>query len=65
MTSKDYRATLDALGLSQARLGRLLETDKSTPSRWATGAVPVPRSVALLLRLMERGAMTIEDLEAL
>lgn len=49
MTLREYRAALDALGLSQARLARILETDKSTPNRWATGVVPVPRAVALLL----------------
>ena len=50
MTPAAYRATLAGLGISQARLSRLLDADKSTPNRWATGAVPVPRAIVLLLQ---------------
>lgn len=63
MTAADYRATLAALDLSQARLGRLLRLDKSTPNRWATGAAPVPRSAELLLRLLASGRVTLGELE--
>lgn len=65
MTAKDFRATLDGLGLSQARLGRLLRVDKATPNRWAKGLVAVPASVALLLRLLDSGAVDLEALEKL
>lgn len=65
MTAAEYRAALDALGLSQARLGRLFGVDKNTPNRWAMGAVAVPGAVALILRAMLAGLLTIEALEAL
>jgi transcriptional regulator with XRE-family HTH domain len=49
VTPERYRRTLAALEISQARLARILEMDKNTPNRWATGAVPVPKAVELLL----------------
>lgn len=49
MTADEYRAALAALGLSQARLGRILGLDKSTPNRWAMGTGEVPSAVVLLL----------------
>lgn len=65
MTADDYRATLAALGLSQARLSRLLKVDKATPNRWALETAPIPRAVELLLRALASGRLTVEDLEAL
>lgn len=65
MTSKQYREALAGLGMSQARLGRLLGRDKSTPNRWATGRVPIPREVELLLLLALSIQMTADDLDAL
>lgn len=49
MTPEAFTAALAALGLSQARLARILDLSRGTPNRWATGALPVPSSVALLL----------------
>jgi hypothetical protein len=54
VTPDTYRETLAALGISQAQLSRILDVDKGTPSRWATGAVPVPRWLVLLLRAWKR-----------
>lgn len=65
MTPTDYRATLKAAGLSQARLSRLLDVDKGTPNRWAMGSRAVPRAVALLLILLASGRVTVDELEAL
>jgi len=65
MTAKHYRETLEAIGLSQARLGRLLSLDKATPNRWAQGTAPVPQAVALLLMLVASGRVTLDELEAL
>jgi hypothetical protein len=64
MTSADYRATLAALGISQARLSRLLCVDKGTTTRWAYNT-RVPEAVALLLRLMMNGTVPIEYLETI
>lgn len=65
MTQNEFRDSLAALGLSQARLSRLLQTDKATPNRWASGSVEIPRAVVLLLRTLEGGKTTIEELEAI
>lgn len=65
MTPAQFRATLTALNLSQARLGRLLKVNKDTPTNWATGRSEIPGAVALLLELLARGTVTVEDLEAL
>jgi hypothetical protein len=50
MSPKDYRAALAALGITQARLSRILESNKATTNRWSTGFRPVPRSIELLLQ---------------
>lgn len=49
MTPDELRAELARLGLSQARAGNVLGADGRTVRRWAAGAVPIPRAVALLL----------------
>jgi transcriptional regulator with XRE-family HTH domain len=54
MTPEAFRAALAALGMSQARLARILEMDKTAPHRWATGLRPVPKAVELLLDAWRR-----------
>lgn len=49
MSADEFRAALAGLGMSQARLARILGMEKTAPNRWATGHVPVPRAVELLL----------------
>lgn len=58
MTSDEYRAALEALGLSQVEGSAVLGSDERTSRRWASGERSVPPSVAKLLRLMI--AMEIE-----
>ena len=65
MTPADFRVTLAALGIAQARLARLLDLNPSTVQRWATGELPVPRSAVLLLRLMADGKADVAALESL
>lgn len=49
MNANAFVGALAALGLTQAALARILDLDKNTPNRWATGERPVPNAVALLL----------------
>ena len=63
MTPAQFRDTLGALGITQARLGRLLGLDKNTANRWATGSTEVPQAVAVLLRLVAAGRLTVDDLD--
>ena len=64
MTPAQFRATLTAVGLSQARLSRLLKVNKDTPTNWAKGNTEVPHAVAILLGLLAKGVVSVEDLEA-
>lgn len=52
MTLSEYRDTIAALGLNQSSAARLFGVDPRTSRRWALGELPVPRPVALCLRLM-------------
>jgi plasmid maintenance system antidote protein VapI len=54
MTADEYRDALDKLGIEQDELARLLNVTTRSSRRWISGAVPVPRAVALVLRFMIR-----------
>jgi len=62
MTAEALRATLERLGLSQIGAARFLDVDARTVRRWATGDAVIPRSVELLLLLVERFSVDIEGL---
>ncbi len=64
MTPTEYKAALTALGLSQARLGRLVKVSRDTPTNWTKGPA-IPGAVSLILLAMQSGLVTIEQLEAL
>jgi hypothetical protein len=61
MKAKEYRAALAALRLSQGAAAKFLGVDPRTSRRWALGEVPVPRPVALLLRVMVRHKLSPND----
>lgn len=61
MTPADYRTTLSALGLSQVGAARLFGVAERTSRRWALGEQPVPRAVAIALRLMVRFGVQPEE----
>ena len=63
MSPDEFRAILAALGVSQARLARVLRCDVHTVSRWAGGAVPVPIAQQVLLRAARDGALTMAQIE--
>lgn len=52
MSPNQYREAIAALDLSQVAAGNLLTDNPRTSRRWASGESPVPKPVALLLRLM-------------
>jgi hypothetical protein len=52
MTSDEYNRALAELGLMQIEVARLLDVKPRTSRRWSSGDVPVPRPVALVLRMM-------------
>lgn len=52
MTPTQYRATIEALGLSLTGAAQLLGVNERTCRRWADGEYDVPEPVAMLLRLL-------------
>jgi transcriptional regulator with XRE-family HTH domain len=62
MTSKQLRAILDRLELSQQRAARLLGIDARTMRRYVLAEVSIPEPIAIIFRLLDAGKITIEDL---
>lgn len=52
MTKDEYRAALEALGLTQAGGARLLGVDARTSRKWATGERELPPTAARFLRFL-------------
>ena len=52
MSPQQFSATLATLGWSQRHLALLLECDTNLPTRWATGRVAVPPSIARWLTVL-------------
>jgi hypothetical protein len=61
MTANQFRAALSRLDLSQVGAAKLVGADPRTGRRWALGERPIPACVAILLRLLMAGKITIED----
>jgi hypothetical protein len=61
MTKEQYREAIARLGLTQVAAGEFLIGNPRTSRRWAAGHSPVPRSVAMLLRLMIKHELSAED----
>jgi hypothetical protein len=64
VTAAQFRTALGRLKLSQLGAGRLFGAESErTPRRWASGERSVPTSVAILLRLMIAGKVSVEDVQ--
>ena len=63
MTANQFRTAIERLGLSQAKAAALVGADPRTGRRWALGERNVPECVAILLRLLIAGKVTIEDID--
>lgn len=63
MTANQFRAALDRLKLSQLGAAKLVGADPRTARRWALDEAAVPACVAILLRLMLAGKITVKDIE--
>lgn len=64
MTPTQLRAILSRLGLTMAQVGSLMgyADDGRAVRRWTSGERPVPLPVATLLRLLEQGKITADDI---
>lgn len=63
MTPNQFRTALDRLGLSQAKAAEMVNANPRTARSWALGQSRIPESVAILLRLLVAGKITISDVE--
>lgn len=54
MSAAEFRTALEALGLLQKDIARLLGVKPQQVNRWATGRAAVPRYAALALLLMRQ-----------
>lgn len=65
MTPDQYRCALDKLGFSQEGIAPYLGVSKRSSQGYALGEAAVPKTVAVLLRLMLTGKVTVKDIEAI
>ena len=63
MTANQFRQALDRLELSQLGAARLFKSNDRTVRRWAIGERAVPVTVAIMLKLILAGKITIADIE--
>ena len=63
MTPRQFQSAIDRLGLSQVKAARLFGANPRTARKWASGVNGVPECVAILLRLLLAGKITVEDVE--
>lgn len=61
MTPKQYKAAIEALGLSQERAADWLGIGRRTSQGYAIGETPVPEPVAKLLRLCVKLGLDPDD----
>jgi hypothetical protein len=64
MTPAQYKKAIASLGLSQRVAGTLFSVDERTSRRWALGERPIPPCVAIVLRLLASGKVTMDDVLA-
>lgn len=63
MTANQYRTVIEKLGLSQRGAAAFLGINERTSRRMALGEAAVPKSAAMLLRLMVKLKLKPEDVE--
>jgi len=64
VTANQIRAALDHLGLTQVAVAQLFGVEARSVRRWVSGDSPVPDAVAVVLRLVVAGKITLDDVEA-
>jgi len=63
MTSKQYRETIERLGLSQHQAAGFLGVSPRTSQSYALGETRIPEPVAKLLRITVKLKLNPEELE--
>jgi DNA-binding transcriptional regulator YiaG len=61
MSPEQFQEAIDTAGLSQRATGRLLGHDERTVRKWVAGKSAIPPAVAIVLRLLASGKITLDD----
>jgi DNA-binding transcriptional regulator YiaG len=64
VTPAELQDTMRRLGLSQIGAASLLRVNVRTVRRWQDGDVPVPFAVAVVLRMLVDGRLTLRDISS-
>jgi hypothetical protein len=59
----EFRATLDALGVTQNRAGQWFGVNSRSIRRWQYGERRIPRGVAIVIHLLSAGVVTAVQVE--
>ena len=65
MKKREFRSILERHNLKQRELAELLDQDERTTRRHARGHVPIPAGSALVLRALDRGYVSLDQLREL
>jgi hypothetical protein len=63
MTTKQYRALLGKLGVTQIEMGELLGVQWRQAQRYATGESRIPEAFAILARMLRDEVLTFEQIK--
>jgi DNA-binding transcriptional regulator YiaG len=63
MTSLQFRNVIAKIGLSQVQASRVLGVTPRTVRRWALDEVKIPPTAAKLLRLMQMGEISTQQVK--
>jgi hypothetical protein len=61
MKGKEYEKIIERLALSKGGAADFLDVDYTTSKRWMYDKHPIPRPVAMLLRVMIKHKLTVTD----
>ena len=62
MRGREFAKAIEGLGLSQIEAARMLGTYPSTVRRWVSGELSVPWAVYLVLWLIEKYKVNVEEM---
>jgi DNA-binding transcriptional regulator YiaG len=63
VTNEDFARRTEKLGLNQAQVAKLFDVNIRTVFRWRSGRFKIPSLVASTLRSIEKGNISIRDVE--
>lgn len=65
MAAEDFKATREALGVDRKQLAVLLDSNERLLCRWENGEMPVPHVIAILVRLVLAGRVSLNEIAPL